>query len=232
MRLPLTVTLPALAGLFLALPAQASLISPGVTAQAFFSGPDLGIVSEPEITPPVVISLDSTNPTTLGCGSTCLVYNSPAPGDVTIEPQGLDDSKIVFTANTVAIVNEDTAAFCVSGEAPCPGESWYFEFEFSGVNISGVSVDASTPTDFLPTGTGLKLLSPTEFILQVGSDQPKVGDTLTLDVQTGGSAPVPEPGNLLLLGGGLALVAVAGYRRIRGARGASFFRRSISVACE
>jgi hypothetical protein len=94
---------------------------------------------------------------------------------------------------------------------------------FTGVNILGVSVDASSAASMLPvtgvfqgnTHLGLQLLSNSEIRVDLTGDLPAVGDYLLLDL-TFESVNVPEPQSLALaLAGllGLAVVRRSGRRQ-------------------
>jgi hypothetical protein len=102
---------------------------------------------------------------------------------------------------------------------PCGHVFTGFRFKFSsGVDITGVTVDATSAPDFLPNSTaphmGLQLLSPTEILVDVTSDAPAVGDQLILDVTTATVAPaVPEPSTWAMMLLGFAGIGFMAYRR-------------------
>jgi hypothetical protein len=76
-----------------------------------------------------------------------------------------------------------------------------FDFIFTE-KITGVSVDGSSSADFLPTGTGLTLVSQNEFKVDVANDDPAYLSTLVIDVTTESVSAVPEPSTwaMLLIG--------------------------------
>ena len=176
------------------IPAHASLTGGGQTVSIFLNtNTSVGDVPEPEVNPPAIVSLDSAHPAE-PCTPDCVLYDNPAPGDVSIVQGAVDGVVIEFTPTSVTLINKVPAAFC-STSAPCPGESWVFDFKFTGVQINSVALDAATSSDFQPVG-GVALVSPTEFSFDVGGDAPAVGHFLTVDV--GSSAPVPEPSSAWL----------------------------------
>jgi len=134
--------------------------------------------------------------------------------------QGVADGATIFVGDTqIVITNLLALPFCTVTTTPCPDSFTGFEFQFSsGVDVTGAKVDAASAGDFLPvTGlghNGLQLLSPTDLLVDVTGDAPKIGDELVLDLTFPVPAPVPEPGSLALFAGGLAGIALA-RRRLR-----------------
>jgi len=187
--------------LSLSWPAQAGLIGNGTNSvQAlfhFFDGTNQVTVGEPETNPATPVALNAA--------------------DVTIPEGALDGVQIDLFDTKITLTNEVPSAFCSSGAPPCAGEFWAFEFQFSsGVNIAGVSLDASTAADFQPTGSNLDLVSPTDVQVEVTGDNPAIGDPLTLDLTFPAAGPspsaVPEPKSVLLFVSGLIGLLLV-YRR-------------------
>jgi hypothetical protein len=132
------------------------------------------------------------------------------PGGVDFVEGAIDGSTIHVGDTQIVITNQLAAPFCSVTATPCPDSFTGFEFQFSsGVDITGVSVDPATAPDFLPNTiaphAGLQLLSPTDILVDVTGDAPKVGDDLIIDVTTAGTTPisaVSEPSSIwpLLIG--------------------------------
>ena len=116
---------------------------------------------------------------------------------------GVDDTQITITNNAPSGI-----PFCLVA-APCNDTFAGFGFTFTGVDITGVSVDPASAAGFRPNTTaphmGLQLLSPTDILVDVTGEAPNTGDELILDVTTGTTPPpsVPEPRSLALLVSGL-----------------------------
>jgi hypothetical protein len=188
--------------------AQAGLVGVGNTVQAFYYN---GVLASPEGEIPVGAS--TSDPASL---ATPVSYQQGAA----------DGSTIDVGHTTIKITNLLSGApFCTtatSGTA-CADPIDGFDFLFTGVNILGVSVDASSAASMLPvtgvfqgnTHLGLQLLSNSEIRVDLTGDLPAVGDYLLLDL-TFESVNVPEPQSLALaLAGllGLAVVRRSGRRQ-------------------
>ena len=202
-------------------PAQAGLVGDGtntVTAFFYFNAPS---------TPPPVCNdqvdafceqqydFNSMNMKQTVLTIPAQFVQAPSAG-VTID---VEDTRIVIT-------NQLPATFCADGTSAgsaCTDIFTGSEFQFSaGVDITGVSVDASSPPNFLPTDTpngtpphfGLQLLSPTEILVDLTGANPAIGGQLTLDVTTNGTTPVPDPSTWALMALGFAGLGFAGWRRM------------------
>jgi PEP-CTERM motif len=138
--------------------------------------------------------------------------NGGAPDTITIGPSGvtvpegaLDGASIVITGTRITIKNLIPTEFCdTPGQHPCADAFNGFQFAFSsGVDIAGVTVDPVTSADFRPTGSGIKLSSPSDLLVNVSGDAPAVDDILVLDLAFPAET-VPEPASIVLLGTVLA----------------------------
>jgi PEP-CTERM motif len=196
--------------------AQAGLVNPTSTVNPFF---DYVGVSPPTVGPQVAASG---------------VFNTAAPGPFslaapitppihTTEPYNLTaETGFFFTDTKVTIYNNaDGVPFCFSSSntgSSCADPYNTFDFIFTNEDITKVAVDPSSSPDFLPatfgSHTGLTLVSPIEFTVDVTGDNPAFLDTLVIDVTTAGSGPsVPEPSTWALMLLGFAGLGFAGWRR-------------------
>jgi hypothetical protein len=207
----LLATVVALMVMQASLRAQAGLIGNGtntVSAESFLGAP------LPAPTPPYPNTIDYVN-------SMGMTTDTPPPTiPVTFLEDALSETTIAVGDTQITITNDAPSGtpFCL-GAPPCNDTFAGFGFTFSsGVDITGVSVDPASATDFRPNTTaphmGLQLLSPTDILVDVTGDAPALGDELILDVTTGNTTTpsIPEPGSLALLGVGLAGMCVAGAR--------------------
>jgi hypothetical protein len=180
--------------------ARAGLIGNGtntVSATSF-----LGAVSAP--LPPYPNTIDYVN-------SMGMTMDTPPPTiPVTFVEDALSLTTIAVGDTQITITNNAPSgtAFC-PGAPPCNNTFAGFGFTFTGVDITGVSVDPASAADFLPNTTsphmGLQLLSSTDILVDVTGDAPNMGDKLILDVMTTGTTPtpIPEPASLAFLASGL-----------------------------
>ena len=88
-----------------------------------------------------------------------------------------------------------------------------------------MTVDPSSAADFLPatfgSHTGLTLVSPDEFTIDVTGDAPVFLDNLIIDVSFVSAATTPLPGALPLFATGLGALGLLSWRRKR-KNGANF----------
>ena len=110
--------------------------------------------------------------------------------------------------------------FCESSSntgSSCADPYNTFDFVFTNEDITKVAVDPSSSADFLPatfgSHTGLTLVGPNEFTVDVTGDNPAYLATLVIDVTTKGMTTVPEPSTWALMLLGFAGLGFAGWRR-------------------
>ena len=133
-------------------------------------------------------------------------------GPLLIPAHALDLTDISIGATQIVLTDESTLPYCATGDVPCADVFTGFEFKFTGVDITGVSVDASSSATMLPISGGLTLISPTDLRINLTGDSANVGDKLVLDLSFP-NASVPEPATRPLLGIGLA--ALVGWLKLR-----------------
>jgi hypothetical protein len=189
--------------------AQAGLVNPTSTVNPFYEFP-------PDIVAPSqVFNTGAPGP-----------FSLAAPIDPPIHTTEIfnlsANAGFLFTDTQVTIYNnfDPPVPFCsdgVSTGSSCTDSHQTFDFIFTNEDITKVAVDPSSSPDFLPatfgSHTGLTLLSPNEFTVDVTGDNPAFLATLVIDVTTGGVTPVPEPSTWALMLLGFAGLAFAGWRR-------------------
>lgn len=136
----------------------------------------------------------------------------------TTEPYNMGaDAGFWFTDTQVTIYNNFTPQPPDYAPAPFGGDFTTFVFTFTNEDITGVSIGASSSTDFLPATVTLD--GSDGFTVNVGDGvSPAYLSTLVIDVTTAGSVTpgVPEASSWALMLLGFAGLGFAGYRRSRG----------------
>jgi PEP-CTERM motif len=198
-------------------PAYAGLVNPTSTVNPFF---DYVGVTPPTVGPQVAastgFSTGTPGPFSLAAPITPPMY--------TTEPFNIAaNAGFFFTDTKVTIYNnaDPPVPFCFSSSntgSSCADPYNTFDFVFTNEDITKVAVDPSSSADFLPatfgSHTGLTLVSPNEFTVDVTGDNPAFLATLVIDVTTKGSVtPVPEPSTWALMGLGFVGLGFAGWRR-------------------
>jgi PEP-CTERM motif len=190
-------------------PAQAGLVNPTSTVNPFYEFPPDGVA------PSGVFNTAAPGPFSLAAPITPPIHTTE-PFNVTA------NAGFFFTNTQVTIYNnaDPPVPFCndgVSAGQSCTDSHQTFDFVFTNEDITKVTVDPSSSPDFLPvtfgSHTGLTLVSPNEFTVDVTGDNPPFLATLVIDVTTNGMTPVPEPSTWALMLLGFAGLGFAGWRR-------------------
>jgi hypothetical protein len=190
--------------------AQAGLINPTSTVNPFYEFPP------DTVAPSQVFSTAAPGPFSLAAPidppvHTTEIFNLSA------------NTGFLFTDTQVTIYNnaDPPAPFCsdgVSTGSSCADSHQTFDFIFTNEDITKVAVDPGSSPDFLPatfgSHTGLTLVSPNEFTVDVTGDNPAFLATLVIDVTTNGMTTVPEPSTWALMVLGFAGLGFAGWRRM------------------
>ena len=184
----------------ISVPAHAGLINPTSTVDVYFNyvDPTSGPISAPS-----------------------QIFNSAAPGPFslaapimpplhTTEPYNLSAiTGFWFTDTQVTIYNNDQNLDAFDS-------TMSFDFKFTNENITGVSVNDTSSSTFLPISS-LNLVNSNEFTLQIAAGvAPAYLSTLVLDVTTGNVAAVPEPSSWAMMILGFAGIGFMAYRRKNG----------------
>ncbi len=193
-------------------PAQAGLINADSTVNIFFSSETSQtypsqIFSTAVAGPFLLSSLPAPPPLPI-TGYTA--PNAPSPIHST-EAYNLTAEAGFFFTNTQAIIYNNA-----SPPLPFGGLFTTFDFTFTNEDITAVSVDSSSSTDFLPAT--VTLVGADEFKVVIGDGvDPAYLSTLVIDVTTAGSVTpgVPEPSTWALMLLGFAGLGFAGFRRSR-----------------
>jgi hypothetical protein len=207
--------------------AQAGLVNPTSTVNPFYEFPPA------QVAPSGVFNTAAPGPFSLAAPITPAIH--------TTEPFNVPANAGFFFTNTQVTIynnadslngpgtpNPDTppmagdpgVPFCsdgVSTGSSCADSHQTFDFVFTNEDITKVAVDPSSSPDFLPatfgSHTGLTLVSPNEFTVDVTGDNPAFLATLVIDVTTNGVLTVPEPSTWALMLLGFAGLGFAGWRR-------------------
>ncbi len=171
------------------------LYGAGNTVQAFYYN---GVFASPEGEIPVGAST-----------------SDPAPLVAQVKyTQGAADGSTITINNTQILITNVLSGlpFCTANTpgTACTDVIDGFDFLFTGENILGVSVNASSASTMLPvaatfqsvTHPGLQLISPNEIRIDLTGDLPAQNDQLIIDLSFT-SLSTPEPSTLPLLGGAL-----------------------------
>jgi hypothetical protein len=190
-------------------PAQAGLVNPTSTVNPFYEFPPA------QVAPSGVFNTAAPGPFSLAAPISPPIHTTE-PFNVTA------NAGFFFTNTQVTIYNnaDPPTPFCSDGlstGSSCADSHQTFDFVFTNEDITKVAVDPSSSPDFLPatfgSHTGLTLLGPNEFTVDVTGDNPAFLATLVIDVTTNGVTPVPEPSTWALMLLGFAGLGFAGWRR-------------------
>src|ERR1700727_3560973 len=190
--------------------AQAGLINPTSTVNPFYQfPPDM-------VAPSQVFNTGAPGP-----------FSLAAPIDPPIHTTEIfnlsANAGFLFTDAQGTIYNnfDPPVPFCsdgVSTGSSCTDSHQTFDFVFTNEDVTRVAVAPSSSPDFLPatfgSHTGLTLVSPNEFTVDVTGDNLAFLATLVIDVTTNGMTPVPEPSTWALMLLGFARFGFAGWRRM------------------
>jgi hypothetical protein len=188
-------------------PAQAGLVGATVQTASY-----LGVSYPPPAASP-------TECTIIDC--TILDYNGlggPTNSPLPIVPVDyladfLSGTTVSVGDTQITILNNFAGPFCPLAGCTA-GEFSGYVFTFTGApNITKVTVDSSSSSDFGPALPGALAFTADSITVNVNGDTLAVGDKLILDVTTKGTTPVPEPSTWALMLLGFAGLGFAGWRR-------------------
>ena len=197
-----------------AAPAQAGLVNPTSSVDPFFDFVSVLPPAGPQVAPSTEFITGTPGPFSLAAPITPPMY--------TTEPfNTAADAGFFFTDTKVTIYNNASGVpFCESSSntgSSCADPYNTFDFVFTNEDITKVAVDPSSSADFLPatfgSHTGLTLVGPNEFTVDVTGDNPAFLTTLVIDVTTKGMMTAPEPSTWALMLLGFAGLGLAGWRR-------------------
>jgi hypothetical protein len=155
-----------------------------------------------------------------------VTFHSPDPvslaNSVNYVTQGADDGSTIVVGDTsITITNLLALTFCSDGSSvgsACTDRIDGFNFQFSGENILGATIDPTSSAGFTPatfgTHTGVDLIDANNLLIDLTGANPAINDTLTIDLTFTSSQPpppVPEPASLGLFG--VALGGIVATRR-------------------
>lgn len=198
--------------------AAALLVTAGAPAQAGLVGAGTNTVSVnywfPSSTVPPPACDPNTNP---NCEVEADSMGNTAPTIPASFVQGVSDGSTISVGDTKIVITNvlPNVPFCSTTTGSCPDFFNGFAFSFSsGVDITNVTTDPTSASDFRPIAGGLTF-TPTGIFVNVVGEAPDAGHELILDVTTGGGPPpVPEPSTWALMALGFAGLGFAGWRRM------------------
>jgi hypothetical protein len=177
-------------------PAHAGLVNPTSTVDIFFGSQS----SQPD-------------------GSQ--VFNAGTPGPFSlsapIPPTNLHNTEPFNVAANAGFWFTDTQVTIYNNSGGTPADAFggdftTFDFIFTNENITGVSIDGLSSSDFLPAT--LTLLGQNEFKVDIGTGvDPAFLSTLVIDVTTGGVSAVPEPSTWAMMILGFCGMGFMAFRR-------------------
>ena len=188
-------------------PAQAGLVGATVQTASY-----LGVSYPPPAASPTECTIIDCN--ILDYSGPSGPTNSPLP---TVPVNYLEDSLTVTTVSVgdtrITITNDLAGLFCPSAGCAA-GEFSGYIFTFTGApDITKVTVDSASSSDFQPVLPGGLTFTATTISVNVNGDNLAVGDKLIFDVTTKGMTTVPEPSTWALMLLGFAGLGFAGWRR-------------------
>jgi hypothetical protein len=188
-------------------PARASLVNATVQSASY-----LGVSFPPPAASPTECTIISC--TILDYQGPSGPTNSPLPiVPVTYLDDFLTGTTVSVGDTKITITNGLAGLFCPDGGCTA-GEFSGYVFTFTGApDITKVTVDSASSSDFQPVLPGGLSFTATTISVNVAGDNLAVGDQLILDVTSGSTPTVPEPSTWALMLLGFAGLGFAGRRR-------------------